>query len=166
MTTRTIIKGIQPHEWLILIVAIGALVYAMSGCSSLWASAKSSAFPAGGAAAGAAAGSMLGPAGTIGGAAVGAVVGHAVDENAQLRSGELTGGGALDKEVERWKGRASIAERASTSLHDLLRWLVLGGALYVLWIRRSRIVAAVKSETWRGTFAHLSHAFLGTKAPQ
>jgi hypothetical protein len=123
---------------------------------------KSAAWPAGGAATGAAAGSALGPVGTLGGAAIGAVVGHSLDENAQLRSGELTGGGALDKEVERWKTRAlqasaleETASKARDWLEKALTLAVAIGTLWFLWRNRANFKN-------RGILGGLAHALVGS----
>lgn len=85
----------------------------------MWASVKSAAAPAGGAGAGAAAGMPFGPIGVVVGAGLGALIGHAVDENAQLRSGELQGEGAGDKEIARWRG---IAATKATAYDGLKAW--------------------------------------------
>jgi len=121
-----------------------------SGCAGLWGSVKSSAWPAGGAAGGALIGSAAGPVGTISGAALGATVGHALDENAQLRSGELQGEGAGDKEIDRLRGRAVHAESDLTLLYRL-GYLVLG---YIVWLRREWILRAIKGPNRWMSFLH------------
>lgn len=80
---------------------------------------KSSAWSGGGAAAGAVVGSAGGPVGTIAGAAVGGASGHLMGENVSLRSGELQGEGAGDKEIARWRG---IAATKATAYDGLKAW--------------------------------------------
>jgi len=127
----------------LMFAAVAFCLFSMTGCASTWASIKSAAAPAAGAAGGALVGSAAGPFGTVAGAAAGAVVGDGIEENASLRSGETVGEGALDNELERWKGcalqaseRASLAEQASDFASLGIK---LGVGAFVLWfLFRSR----------------------------
>lgn len=104
---------------------------ALSSCAALISSLKAMAWPAGGAGAGAAAGMPFGPVGVVVGAAAGAVIGHAVDENAQLRSGELQGEGAGDKEIARWRG---IAATKATAYDGLKLWATRAAFALGAWL--------------------------------
>lgn len=134
-------------------------VFTLSSCSSTWSAVKSSAWPAGGAAAGAVVGSTVAPPiGTVAGAAIGAVVGHGLGENSELRSGSLQGEGALERELERWKGRAVAAEGARSfmqkskeSLMSILQIAAIAALGWFVWRNRANIkTMGVTKGLWHG----------------
>jgi len=150
-------KALKVMNWSVLavVVAAGILgVCALAGCASTWQAFKSSAAPAGGAAGGAAVGSLAGPGGAIVGAGVGAVIGNGIEENASLRSGETIGEGALDNELERWKGKARQSAAATDWLYTILKWGAAAGAGWFVFRNRANFRDL-------GLYNGLIHSILG-----
>ena len=157
-------KALKVMNWSVLAVVAGALLvglFGLVGCASTWQAFKSSAAPAGGAAGGAAVGSLAGPGGAIVGAGVGAVIGNGLEESASLRSGETIGEGALDNELERWKGKArqsaaaaSAAETATDWLYTILKWGAAAGAGWFVFRNRANFRDL-------GIYNGLIHSILG-----
>lgn len=137
---------------------IVALCVMLASCSVL----QRAGWTGGGAAGGALAGSTMGPGGAAVGAGVGAVAASTLSENDELRDGDLVGSGALDDQISRWRGEAYTQQARATSLSKYLWWLVIAGALYVVWRNRVHLLAFACG----GGFNYLWHAIVGGKNPE
>lgn len=151
------IRSVRPSDWLLAIVVAALVIVAFGGCASI----RSILYPALGSVTGAVIGSPAGPPGIFGGGAAGAALGSAVGQNAELRSGDLKGAGAWQKEVEYWKdqatnleGLARTEQKAKSFLQSayskviLILWIIAGWTLIKYCWPRSR---AAKN-FWGGLF--------------
>lgn len=124
----------------------------LCSCAGERQALKGSVWPAVGAGAGAALGSLAGPMGTIGGAAIGGGAGHLFGENASLRTGELQGGGAADREAERWRGEALYQNERAEGLWTWIKrllWISAGAAALVVGPVRRGLFRAGRSVAGR-----------------
>jgi hypothetical protein len=152
----------------LLFVIVLALFAFAASCSAL----KKGVYTGSGAALGAAGGSLLGPVGAIAGAAVGGVAGHALNENQELRDGQLTGEGAHAREHQRtlellaqWRGEALNSREIIAEQSEKIDWygrakvwgaIALG--LLFAWRNREHIF-----KRGPGYLRRFAHALLGPK---
>lgn len=137
---------------MIVLAAPCALAFS---CAGTWGAVKSSAWPAGGSAAGAVVGSTAGPLGTVAGAAIGGGAGHMIGENAALRSGEIQGSGAADREAARWRDEAFRQGDIATSAWLFLKRCALLSALYFLFLRREWVIRVLQGPDRLKAFLHI-----------
>lgn len=145
------LKKSRPWEWVVLVLAVGLLAYAfgcLHGCASIKAASEHGAQLGIGTAVGSGAGLLAGATGW--GVLLAALIGAA---------------GAILSQPEVYPGGPPL-QIPQHPLFSLVQYVIVGAVLYVLWIRRARIMDAIRS---RGEpsmmFAHLAHAFLGTARP-
>lgn len=153
MTNLAISRRVRVWEWVTMIVAVACVAYALSGCAGVQSAVdpleRHGTQLAIGTGAGAGVGLLVGATGW--GVVVAALVGAAVTIFSTPDCSEIA--------------RAS-APGVVHPTFSVLQLVIWGGIAYVLWIRRARVMDALRS---RGDpkmmFKQLAHAFLGTARP-
>lgn len=156
------------------LVLIVLLAFGLNSCAAV----KKNIITGGGTAAAAAGGAFLGgPLGAGGAALLYYLVVANSTENQELRDGDITGEGALRKQIDMWKGKAlaaeeqvdvvaKIANHASVAEHEarsllatVWLWTKIGAAAFAAWFGfRNR---AHLFTFGRGWAARVFHAFVG-----
>jgi len=172
----------KPHKVVLAVCVCACIAYVHASCAAMKSAGDAvaaEAWPIAGGAGGAAIGSIGGPPGMIIGAGIGAGIASGIGQNAELRSGSLTGDGAeaqhladiehalasVEKKAEAAEKGVELASGAADAAHALIgenrnaiasttRWIMFGSvAAFVLWFlsHHPRIRALIIPKSWQAS---------------